>query len=156
MVLEETLESPLDCKEIQPVNCKGNKSWIFFGGPDAETETSIWLPNVKNWLIGEDPDAGKDWRQKEKGTTEDKIVEWHHQLDGPEFGQTPGVDIPCDDREAWNAAVHGVTKSWTRLSDWADWAALKDFSVGDLSGGPVVKTLSSQCKGHMFNAQSGN
>ena len=79
------LESPLDCKEIQPVHPKGNQSWIFTGRTDAEAETPIlWPPDVKNWLIGKDPDAGKDWRQEEKGMTEDEMVGWHHRLDGHE------------------------------------------------------------------------
>ena len=86
VVLEKTLESPLDCKEIQPVICKGNQSWIFIGRTDAEAETPIlWSPNGKNWLTGKDPDAGKDWRQEEKGTTEDEMVGWHHQVNGHEF-----------------------------------------------------------------------
>ena len=86
MVLEKTLESPLDCKEIQPVNPKGNQSWIFIRKTDAEAETPIlWPPDVKNRLIGKDPDAGEDWRQEKKGTTEDEMVGWHHQLDGHEF-----------------------------------------------------------------------
>ena len=85
-VLEKTLESPLDCKEIEPVHPKGNQSWIFIGSTDAEAETPIlWPPDVKNWLTGKDPDAGKDWRQEEKGTTEDEMVGWHHQLNGHEF-----------------------------------------------------------------------
>ena len=79
MVLEKTLESPLDCKEIKPVHPKGNQSWIFIGRTDAEAETPIlWPPDVKNWLNGIDPDAGKDWRREEKGTTEDEMVGWHH------------------------------------------------------------------------------
>ena len=91
VVLEKTLESPLDCKEIQPFHPKGNKSWIFIGRIDVEAETPIlWPPDAKNWLIGKDPDAGKDWRQ-EKGMTEDEIVGWHHQLDGHEFEQALGV-----------------------------------------------------------------
>ena len=86
LVLEETLESPLDCKGIQPVHPKGNQYWIFIGRTDAETEASIlWPPDAKSWLIGKDPDAGNDWRREEKGTTEDKIVGWHHQLTGHEF-----------------------------------------------------------------------
>ena len=85
-MLEKTLESPLDCKEIQPVNPEGNQSWLFIGKTDAEAEIPIlWLPNVKNWLTGKDPDAGKDWRQEEKGTTEDEMVGRHHQLNGCEF-----------------------------------------------------------------------
>ena len=79
-------ESPLDCKEIKPVHPKGNQSWIFIGRTDAETETPVlWPPDAKNWLTGKDTDAGKDWRQEEKGTTEDEMVGWHHQLNGHEF-----------------------------------------------------------------------
>ena len=86
VVLQKTLESPLDSKEIQPVHPKGNQSWIFIGKTDAETEApGLWPPDVKSWLIGKDPIAGKDWRQEEKGRTEDEIVGWHHQLDGHEF-----------------------------------------------------------------------
>ena len=93
VVLEKTLESPLDCKEIQPVHPKGNQSWIFTGRTDAETETPILRPpDVKNWLIGKDPDAGKDWRQQEKGMTENEMVRWHHRLNGHEFEQSLGVD----------------------------------------------------------------
>ena len=92
MVLEKTLESSLDCKEIQPVHPKGDQSWVFIGGTDAEAETPVlWLPDVKSCLIGEDPDAGKDWGKEEKGTTEDEMVGWHHQLNGHEFGWTLGV-----------------------------------------------------------------
>ena len=88
VVLGKTLESPLDCKEIKPVNPKGNQSWIFIERTDAEAEAPIlWPPVVKNWLIGKDHDAGKDWRQEEKGKTEDEMVGWHHQLNGHEFDQ---------------------------------------------------------------------
>ena len=86
VVLEKTLESPLDCKEIKPVHPKGNQSWIFIGRTDAEAETPIlWPPASKKWLIGKDPDAGKDWRREEKGTTEDEMAGWHHQLNAHEF-----------------------------------------------------------------------
>ena len=86
VVLEKSLESPLDCKEIQPVHPKGDQSWIFIGRTDAEAETPIlWPPDVKKWLIGKDPDAGKDWRWEEKGMTKDEMVGWHHQLNGHEF-----------------------------------------------------------------------
>ena len=92
VVLEKTLESPLDCKEIQPVNPKGDKPWVFIGRTDVEADTPIlWLPDAKSWLIWKDPDAGKDWGQEEKGTTEDEIVGWHHRLTGDEFEETPGV-----------------------------------------------------------------
>ena len=91
LVLEKTLESPLYCKEIQPVHPKGNQPWLFIGRTDAEAETPIlWPPDAKNWLTGKDPDAGKDWRQEEKGMTEDKMVGCHHQHSGLEFEQTPG------------------------------------------------------------------
>ena len=87
VVLEKTLESPLDYKEIQPVHPKGAQSWVFIGRTDVEAETPIlWSPDSKGWLIGKDPDAGKDWGQEEKGTTEDKMVGWHHWLNGHEFG----------------------------------------------------------------------
>ena len=92
LVLEKTLLSPLDCKEIQPVHPKGDRSWVFTGRTDAEAETPIlWLPHAKSWLIGKDPDGGRDWRQEEKGTTEDEMVGWHHRLDGRGFEWTPGV-----------------------------------------------------------------
>ena len=92
VVLEKTLESPLDCKEIQPVHPKGDQSWVFIGRTDVEAEIPIiWPPHAKSWLIGKDPDAGKDWGQEEKGMTEDEMVGWHHWLNGHEFGWTPGV-----------------------------------------------------------------
>ena len=90
VLLEKTLESPLDCKEIQPVNPNGNQSLIFTRRTDAEAPI-LWPPDAKSWLIGKNPDAGKDWRQENKGTTEDEMVGWHHQLDGHEFEQARGV-----------------------------------------------------------------
>ena len=87
VMLEKTLESTLDCKEIQPVHPKGNPSWMFIGRTDAEAETPIlWPPHAKNWVIWKDPDARKDWRQEDKGTREDEMVGWHHRLNGHEFG----------------------------------------------------------------------
>ena len=92
LVLEKTLESPVDCKEIQSVHHKGDWSWVFIGGIYVEAETPIiWPPHAKSWLIWKDPDAGKDWGQEENGTTEDEIVGWHHWLNGHGFVWTPGV-----------------------------------------------------------------
>ena len=115
VVLKKTLESPLDSKEIHPVNPKGNQSWIFIGRTDAEAEAPIlWAPDVKNQHIGKDPDAGKDWRQEEKGTTEDEMVGLYHRLDGREFEQTPGVG---DGRESLSYCSPWGHKE---LSDWTD------------------------------------
>ena len=118
VVLEKTLESPLDCKEIQWVHPKRNESWVFIGRTDTEAETPIlWPPDMKNWLIWKDPDAGKDWRWEEKGMTEDEMVGWHHQFNGHELSKLCELVI---DREAWRSAVHGVAKSWTSLIDWTE------------------------------------
>ena len=117
MVLEKT-ESPSDSKEIKPVNPKGNQPWIFFGRTDAEAEAPVlWPPDAKSRLMEKDPDAGKDWGQEEKGMTEDEMVGWHHRLNGHEFEQASG---DSEDREAWHAVIHGVTKSQTWLSNWTD------------------------------------
>ena len=92
VVLEKTLESPLDCREIQPVHPNGDQSWVFIGRTDAKAETLIrWPSHAKSWLIGKDSDAGRDWGQEEKGTTEDEMAGWHHRLDGHEFEWSPGV-----------------------------------------------------------------
>ena len=120
VVLDKTLESPLDCKEIQPVHPEGDQSWVFIGRTDAETETPVlWPPDAKNWLIWKDPDAGRDWGQEEKGTTEDEMVGWHHWLDGHGFGWTRGVD----DRQGGLACCGSrgckesdMTGNWTKLN----------------------------------------
>ena len=113
VVLEKTLESPLDYKEIQPVHPKGNQSWVFIGRTDVEAETPIlWPPDAKSWLIWKDPDAGKDWRREEKGTTEDKMFGWHHWFNRHEFEQAQGVgdgqgSLACD--SLWDRKELNVT-----------------------------------------------
>ena len=108
--------SPLDCKEIQPVHSEGDEPWDFFGRNDAKAETPVlWLTHAKSWLIGKDSDAGRDWGQEGKGTTQDEMAGWHHWLDGHESSELLELVM---DREAWNAAIHGVAKSRTRLNDW--------------------------------------
>ena len=121
-MLEKTLESPLDCKQIQPVHSKGDQSWVFFGRTDAKAETPIlWPPHVKSWLIGKDCDAGRDWGQEEKGATKDEMVGWHHWLDGCEFGWTPGVGdgqggLACCN--SWGRKESDMTEllNWTELN----------------------------------------
>ena len=121
VVLENTLESPLDSMEIKSVNPKGDQSWIFIGRTDVEAEAPIlWPCDAKNWLIGKDPDAGKDWRQEEKGTTEDEMVGWHHWLNEYEFEQAPGVgdgqgSLACC--SSWNSKELDTTEwlNWTEL-----------------------------------------
>ena len=122
MVLERTLESPLDCKEIKPINLKGNQSWIFIGGTDAEAEALIlWPPDVKSRLTGKDPDARKDWRQEEKGTTEDEMVGWNHRFSEHEFEQALGDgegqgSLACC--SPWSCKESDTTErlNWTELN----------------------------------------
>ena len=124
VVLEKTLESPLDSKEIKPVHTKGNQSWIFFGRTDVETETLIlWPTDAKNWLIGKDPDARKDWRWEEKGTTEDEMIGWHHQDDRHEFEWTLGVgdgqgSLSCC--SPWGRKESDPTEwlNWIEVANW--------------------------------------
>ena len=122
VVLETTLESPLDCREIQPVHPKGDQSWVFIGRTDVEAETPIlWQPDAKSWLIWKDPDSGKDWGWEEKGTTEDAMGGWHHWLDGHGFGWTPGVGdgqggLACCG--SWGRKESDTTEqlNWTELN----------------------------------------
>ena len=119
VVLEKTLESPLDCKEVQQVHPKGDQSWVFIGRTDAEAETPIlWPRRAKSWLIGKDPDAGRDWGQEEKGMTEDEMAGWHHRLDAYEFGWTLGIGdgqggLACCD--SWGRTESDTTEqlNWT-------------------------------------------
>ena len=118
VVLEKILESPLDCKEIQPVHSKGDEPWVFFGRNDANAETPVvWPPHAKSWLIGKDSGAGRDWGQEEKGTTEDEMAGWHHWLDGCEFEWTLGVGdgqgglVCCN---SWGCKESNVT-------EWLNW-----------------------------------
>ena len=121
-MLEKTLESPQDCKEIQPVHPKGNQSWIFIGRTDDKAETPVlWPPIMKNWLIGKDPDAGKDWRQEVKGTREGEIVGWHHGFDGHEFEQAPGVGDGQEGLACSRPWGHKESHSTERLN----WTELK-------------------------------
>ena len=133
VVLKKPLESPLDCKEIQPVHPKGDQSWVFFGRTDAEAETPIlWPPHARRWLIGKDPDAGRDWGQEEKGTTEDAMAGWHHGLDGCEFEWTPGAGdgqggLVCGN--SWGCKESDTTEwvNWTELVPGLSFCFLTTF-----------------------------
>ena len=162
VVLEKILGSPLDCKEIQPVHSKEDQSWVFFGRNDAEAETPIlWPPDVKNWLIWKDPDAGKDWGQEEKGTTEDEMVGWHHWHNGHGFGWTPGLGdgqggLACC--SSWGRKESDTTEqlNWTELktrwhcsdhwrpiSRWQSWLCCVCMYPLPLS----IKALAPDCQG---------
>ena len=130
VVLEKTLESPLDCKEVQPVHPEGDRSWDFFGRNDAKAETPVlWPPHVKSWLIGKDSDAGRDWGQEEKGTTADEMAGWHHQLDAHEFWWIPGVGdgqggLACCD--SWGHRESDTTEQL----NWTEWLVILSIFSG--------------------------
>ena len=140
VVLEKVLESHLDCKEIQPVHPKRNQSWIFIGRTDAEAVTPIlWPPNVKNWLIGKDPDVGKDWRQ-ERRMTEDEMVEWHHWRNGHEFEQALGFGEV-------QGSLACMLQSMGLQRLWHDWVAELNWNGSGVEGKKVVKILENhRCK----------
>ena len=140
VVLEKTLERPLDCEEIQPVHPKGDQSWIFIGGTDVEAETPVlWPPDVKSWLIWKDPDAGRGWGQEEKSTTEDEMVGWHHRLSGHGFGWTPGVSdgqggLACCSSWGWRESD---------MTEWLNWTELNERKIEGKKG-KVLTTWSNQ------------
>ena len=152
VVLEKTLESPMDCKEVQPVHPKGDQSWVFIGGTDAEAETPIfWPPDAKSWHIGKDPDAGRDWGQKEKGTTEDEMTGWHHRLDGHEFEWTLGVGEGQGGLACCNSWGRKESDTTERLK-WTEWEHILSqrnrcfFSLKrELENGFSKSTDSKQC-----------
>ena len=122
VVLEKTLESPLDCKEIQPVCSNSDQSWVFIGRTDVEAETPIlWPPDAKSWLIWKDPDAGEDWRWDKKGLTEDEMVGWHHQLHGHEFWKTLGIGDGQGGLACCSSWGHKESDTTERLN-WTEWS----------------------------------
>ena len=129
VMLEKTLQSLLDCKEVQPVSTKGNQSWIFIGKTDAEAETSIvWPPDVKSWFLRKNPNAAKDWGQKDKGMTEDEMAGWHQWLDGHEFEQAPGVS----DGQGSLACCSTWGCKESVMTEWLNW-------IGNLTICPCLK-----------------
>ena len=129
VVLEKTLESPLDCKEIQPVHSEADQSWVFFGRTDTKAETPVlWPPHVKSWLIGKDSDAGRDSGQEEKGMTEGEMAGWHHRLDGHEFEQTPGVGDGQGGLVCCNSWGRRVGHDWATELNWSPFSYLCMFS----------------------------
>ena len=150
VVLEKTLESPLDCQEIQPVHSEGDQPWDFFGRNDAKAETLVlWPPQAKSWLIGKDSDAGRDWGQEEKGTTEDEMAAWQHWLNGPESEWTPGVGDGQGDLACCN--------SWGRkdldMTEQINWTELKlAFLFSRGSSQPMDGTQVSHIAGRFFTS----
>ena len=128
VVLEKTLESFMDCKKVQSVHSKGDQSWLFFGRNDAKTETPVlWPPHVKCWLTGKDSDAGRDWGQEEKGTTEDEMIGWHHRINGHEFEWTPGVD----DGQGGLACCDSWGHKESDTTEWLNWTEYVIISLFD-------------------------
>ena len=126
VVLEKTLESSLDCKEIQPAHPKGDQSWVFIGRTYVEAETLIlWPPDAKTWLIGKDPDAGEDWGQEKKGITEDEMVGWHHRFDEHGFGWTPGVG----DGQGSVACCGLWGRKESDMTEWLNWTELNNINM---------------------------
>ena len=151
VVLEKTLESPLDCKEIQPVHSEGDQPWDFFGGNDAEAETPLlWPPHLKSWLIGKDSDAGRDWGQEEKGTTEDEMAGWHDGLDGRESEWTAGDGdgqggLACCD--SWG----GKESDMTERLNWTEWLVNIAGVQINVIYSLVVNTMPLLDRGHLGN-----
>ena len=154
MVLENILESSLDCKEIQPVNPKGNQSWIFIGRTDAEAEAPIlWPPDAKNWLTGKDPDAGQDWRREEKGTPDDEMVGWHHWLEGHEFEQA----LRVGDGQGSLICCSPWGRKESDKTEWLNWteylSGLPFPSPGDFPG-PGIELSSPAVAGRSFSTKA--
>ena len=146
VVLEKTLESPLDSKEIQPVHSKGDQSWVFIGKTDFEAETPIlWPPDAKSWLMWKDPESGKEWRQEEKGMTEDEIVGWHHRLNGHRFGWTPGVGDGQGGLVGCSPRGHKESDMTERLN----WTELRIMRI-HLDNG-LTQTTTVTCPQETFN-----
>ena len=159
MVLEKTFESPLDCKDIQPVHSKGDQSSVFFGRTDAKAKTPILLPpHAKSWLIGKDSDAGRDWGQEEKGTTEDEMAGWHHQLNGHEFEWTPRAGDGQGGLACCNSWGHRVGHDWATELNWSTWSGNQnmnrppllrvDLDLVGLSTWHSGKESTCQCRRH--------
>ena len=152
VVLEKTRESPLDCKEIQPVHSEGNQHWDFFGRIDAKAETPVlWPPHAKSWLIGKDSDAGRDWGQEEKGMTEDEITGWHHWLDGRESEWTPGVEDGQGGLVCCDSGGHkgSDTTEWLNWTDTISWASMEAQTVKNLPTEQETGVWSLSWKDHM-------
>ena len=147
-MLEKTLESPLDCKEIQSAHPKGDQSWVFIGRTDAVAETPIlWPPDAKSWLIWNDPDTGKDWGQKEKGMTENEMVGWHHWLNGHGFGWTPGVG----DGQGGLARHGSRGPKESNTTEWLNWIIVLDWNVWWIKTSTIIFFIMNKWTGHLLS-----